>query len=225
MKIFNDLYFNSNSSSQSHFNFLIITIEEKEGGNMFLSKKGKYWYVIYTVESTGRRTSISTKSKLKSDAYKFLSEFKVKLKPKQRIISLLDLKSEVIKHISYHLRKSTILLYETAFRNMEKLWGNIWVKSITLNHIEKYKIYRLNNGVKKASVNKDLRTMHAIFNLAYQWGYIQSNPSNGVKKFKLDEKEKLAFSESEIEKISDQVNDTQLKNIIIFALNTGCRFR
>ena len=190
---------------------------------MFLSKKGKYWYVIYTVELTGRRTSISTKSKLKSDAYKFLSEFKDKLKPKQRLISLLDLKSEVLKHISYHLRKSTILLYETAFRNMEKLWGNILVKFITLNHIEKYKIYRLSNGVKKASVNKDLRTIHAIFNLAYQWGFVQINPCNGVKKFKLDEKEKLAFSESEIVKILDKVKDTQLKNIIIFALNTGCR--
>lgn len=190
---------------------------------MFLSKRGKYWYVIYLDELTGRRKVITTKAKLKSDAFKFLSEFTERLKPKPRVIALSDLRSEVLNHVRYHLRKTSILLYESTFRNMERQWGNILIKFIYPNQIEKYKINRLNNGVKKSTVNIELRTMHAMFNLSVQWGFIQSNPCKGVKKFQIDEKEKLAFSEIEVRRILDHAKDKKFKNILTFALNTGCR--
>ncbi len=54
-------------------------------------------------------------------------------------------------------------------------------------------------------------------------GFIQINPCKGVKKFKIDEREKFAFSEAELSMIIDHVKDIKMKNIIIFALHTGCR--
>ena len=190
---------------------------------MFLSKRGKYWYVFYLDELTGKRTMKSTKTKIKGEALKFVSELKEGLKPKPRVIAMSDLKTEVLNHIKYHLRKGSILLYESSFRRMNRQWGNILIKFITPDHIEKYKISRLNNDVTKSTVNIELRTMHAIFNLAVLWGFIQINPCKGVKKFQIDEREKLAFSDVEISMIIDHVKDIKLKNIIIFALNTGCR--
>ena len=190
---------------------------------MFLSKKGKIWYVYYTNQLTGKRNAKTTKSKHKSDALKFLTEFKEKIKPKPRQISLNDLRIEVLKHLRYHVRKSTIKMYESTFRYMEQLWGNILIKFITPELIEKFKFYRLEMEVTKASVNIDLRNIRAIFNLAVLWGFLEVNPFKGVKLYQLDEKERLAFTEEEIKLILDNIFDKNLKTIVLFALHTGCR--
>jgi len=190
---------------------------------MFLTKRGKYWYVIYIDELTGLRKMVSTKTKLKGEAFKFLCEIKERIIPKPKIVSLSDLRTAVIDHVNYHLRKSSVLLYESAFRNMDKLWGNILVKFISIDYIESYKKYRLNSGVRKATVNRELTTMHAIFNLAVQWRIINLNPCNGIKKFRIEEREKLAFSDEEIELIIKNTKDFNFKSIITFALFTGCR--
>ena len=49
---------------------------------MFLSKRNGIYYVFYN-NSRGKRTCISTKSKFKSDAIKFLVRFKDELKKRE----------------------------------------------------------------------------------------------------------------------------------------------
>lgn len=190
---------------------------------MFLAKRGKIWYVYFDNPLTGKRNCKSSKSCYKSDAFKFLSEFKERIKPKPRLIKLNDLKIEVLKHLRYHVRNSTVKMYESTFKCMEQLWGNILIKFITSEKIEKFKLYRLEMGVTKASVNKDLRNIRAILNLAVQWGFLEVNPFKGVKLYQLDEKERLAFTEDEIKIILDNLFDDKLKAVILFALHTGCR--
>lgn len=190
---------------------------------MFLSKKGKIWYVYYKNELSDKWKCKTTKARHKSDALIFLTEFKEKIKPKPRQITLSILKEEVLKHVSYHVRKGTVEKYAYAFKYMENLWGNILIKYITSDHIEKYKIHRLNSGLSKATVNLDYRSMRAIFNLAVLWGYIEKNPCKGVKQYHLDEKERLAFTEEEIKLILDTLDNKKIKNLTIIALNTGCR--
>jgi len=190
---------------------------------MFLIKKNKIWYVGYENPLTGKRKIKSTKSKLKKDALKFLTEFKEKIKPKPRQITLSILKEEVIKHVKFHVRKASVEKYALAFKHMEKLWGNILIKFITSDNIEKYKIYRLGMGLSKATVNIDYRSIRAIFNLAIQWGYIEKNPCKGVKQYHLDEKERLSFTEEEIKILLDAIDNKKIKHLTIIALNTGCR--
>jgi len=190
---------------------------------MFLSKKGKIWYVYYKNPLTGKWKCKTTKARHKSDALIFLTEFKERIKPKPRQITLSILKEEVLKHVSFHVRKSTVEKYALAFKHMEELWGNILIKFITSDHIEKYKVHRLNRGLSKATVNIDYRSMRAIFNLAVLWGYIEKNPCKGVKQYHLDEKERLAFTEEEIKLILDTLDNQKVKNLTVIALNTGCR--
>jgi integrase len=190
---------------------------------MFLSKKGKIWYVYYENPLTGKRNAKTTKTSHKSEAFKFLTEFKERIKPKPRKIALSDLKAELIKHLKYHVRNSTIKIYESTFIHMEQFWGNILIKFIAPEFIEKFKLYRLEMGVTKATVNKDIRNIRAAFNLAVLWGFIESNPCKGVKLFHLDEKERLAFTEEEIKVILNTIHNDSIKNIILMALNTGCR--
>jgi integrase len=190
---------------------------------MFLTKRGKIWYVHYIHPLTGKRNVKSTKAHHKSDALIFLTEFKEKIKPKPRQITLSVLKEEVIKHVKFHVRKATVEKYVLAFKHMEHLWGNMLIKFITSDHIEKYKIYRLGMGLSKATVNIDYRSIRAIFNLAIQWGYIEKNPCKGVKQYQLDEKERLAFTENEIKLILDTIDNVKIKHLTLIALFTGCR--
>lgn len=190
---------------------------------MFLTKRNKIWYVGYENPLTGKRKIKSTKSRYKKDALIFLSDFKEKIKPKPRQITLNVLKEEVIKHVKFHVRKSTVEKYALAFKYMGNLWGNILIKFVTSDHIEKYKIYRLGMGLSKATVNIDYRSIRAIFNLAIQWGYIEKNPCKGVKQYQLDEKERLAFTEEEIKLILDTIDNVKIKHLTLIALYTGCR--
>lgn len=190
---------------------------------MFLNKRTGIWYLHYINPLTGKKTTKSTKAKHKSDALKFLTEFKENMKPKTRQITLNDLKTEVIKHVSYHVRRSTVDFYESAFKHMERLWGNILIKFITPDHIEKFKIYRLGMGVAKATVNIDFGSIRAIFNLAVQWGFLEKSPCKGIKKYQLDEKKRLAFTEKEIKLLLDNISEIKFRNFVLVALNTDCR--
>jgi len=52
---------------------------------MFLSKhKNGYYYIYYSDPLTNTRKSISTNTKLKSEANRFLSGFEVELKERQK---------------------------------------------------------------------------------------------------------------------------------------------
>ena len=62
---------------------------------MFLSKKGKIWYVYYKNELSDKWKCKTTKARHKSDALIFLTEFKEKIKPKPRQITLNNLGIEV----------------------------------------------------------------------------------------------------------------------------------
>jgi len=67
-----------------------------------------------------------------------------------------------------------------------------------------------------------MRTLKAAFNIAIEWNYILSNPFVKVK-FKKGQKKKPAFiTRDDLEKILIQTENKKMKDIFIFAFNTGC---
>jgi len=68
-----------------------------------------------------------------------------------------------------------------------------------------------------------MRTLKAAFNIAIEWKYIISNPFVKVK-FKKGQKKKPVFiTRDDLGKILNQTESQQMKDIFIFAFNTGCR--
>ena len=67
---------------------------------MFLTKtkKSPYYWLIY--EAEGRRTSVSTKTKIKSEALKFLQTFVLDQRPKEKLtrISFAQFKQEYLTY-------------------------------------------------------------------------------------------------------------------------------
>lgn len=195
---------------------------------MFLSKRQNgFYYLFITDENTGKRKMISCKTKHKPEAIKFLSNFKTnsnKLhKQKSNVIYYIeDLKREVLKYTSDNLQKSTSQIYNRVLNDMIRIIKNKPVKLITNKEIENYKSVRITE-VKKTTVNIDLKTMKAIFNIALKWNWINDNPMRYVKQIITEQKEKLSFSDIELKVLLNNIKDTYLKNIVFTGLYTGCR--
>lgn len=195
---------------------------------MFVSKrKNGYYYLFILDEQTGKRKMITCKTKYKPEAMKFLSEYKNNskkhLKQKSNIVySIEDLRKEVLKYTSDNLQKSTSQIYRRVLNDMLRIIKNKPVKLITNRDIEYYKSVRLRE-VKKTTVNIDLKTMKAIFNIALRWDWTNENPMKYIKLIITEQKERLCFNEIEIKVLLNNFKDTSLKNIVLFGLYTGCR--
>ena len=194
---------------------------------MFLSKhKNGIYYVHYTDDITGKRNAITTKEKYKPEAIKFLSDIKNNLKNKNKeklkVHYLSELKTEVMNYVLNNMEYSTCKLYKAVFDNMIRIFNDKPIKLIKTGDIELYKTIRIDE-VTKATVNKDINTMKAIFNIAIRFDWLVINPVKNVKKLSIPEKEYLAFTDVEIKTILNKIENQSVKNFITFASLTGCR--
>lgn len=191
---------------------------------MFLSKGYKGIYYLYYTKN-GKTTKITTRTKVKSEANKFLKAFNpgnTALYTQKTVIYFEDLQAEILKYTSENFRNSTNSIYKNTFRKFISIIGNKPILSISNRDIEKFKSERVIQ-VNKVTCNIDLRTLKSIFNLAMKWKLIYENPCAGVKQYKITQKEILCFNATEINLILSNIHDDNLKQVIIFALNTGCR--
>jgi len=195
---------------------------------MFLSKRQNGFYYLFLLdENTGKRKMISCKTKYKPEAMKFLSNFKntskTLHKQKSNVVYYIeDLRKEVIKYTSDNLQKSTMQIYRRVLNDMLRIIKNKPVMLITNRDLENYKSVRLTE-VKKTTVNIDLKTLKAIFNIALRWNWINENPMKYVKQIITEQKERLSFNDFELKVLLNNIKDTNLKNIVLLGLYTGCR--
>ena len=191
---------------------------------MFLSKgfKGIY-YLFYQDQISGKRKKVSTRTRKKPEAYKFLNSFQRDLPPKSNpVISLEQLRDEVLKYTQTNLSVSTHKLYVSAFRNLIEFLGNKPIKLVTAKELDNYKNQR-SEKIEKATVNIELTCIKAIFNLALKWDFINFSPAKDVKKFRIEQREILSFSANELKLLLANIPEGNIKNIVLFDLNTGCR--
>ena len=192
---------------------------------MFLAKR-KGIYQIYYTGSNGKRTSVSTKTKYKSEALKFLSDFSKNLEEDKKrgftAITIKDFRFEYLKHSeSYHTWKTTINL-KTTFNSLLKYFGNIPLTDLTKIKIEEYIRYKLRT-VSIYCARKDLINIKASLNWGVQNNYLLENPSNDIKRIKAPERLPLFFSKSDFRKLLDVIDLQDIKDIVLFAVNTGLR--
>lgn len=190
---------------------------------MFLTKRKGIYYLYYEDLNTKKRKKVSTKTKLKSEAVKFLRNFKPETKVmKTEVIYLETLQFEVLKYTQSNLSPATHRLYITALKNLIDYLGNKPIKQITTKELDNYKNKRAEH-IRKATVNIELTCIKAIFNLAFKWDFININPANNVKKFKIEQKEILSFTDAELQTVFAIMPNGLIKNIVTVALSTGCR--
>lgn len=193
---------------------------------MYLSKRNNGFYYVYYYQPSGKRTCISTKTRLKVEAIKFLSNFKEEIEQK-RIEKLrpVSLKEYCNQFISYSKNIHTVKThkgYVNALKYLQTFFDNVSLKEVTHSKLSEYFDNRVNTSSIYQARN-DLICFNSLFNRAIAEDYLYFNPCNGIKRFKLPQKQPLFFSHIEFDILLNAIDDKDIKDLVQFAVNTGLR--
>ncbi|NNG27784.1 MAG: site-specific integrase [Ignavibacteriaceae bacterium] len=192
---------------------------------MFLSKRPNGYYYVFYETPSGKRNSVSTKSKNKRNALKFLSEFQKNLiVASENEVTIIDLKTfsfDYLKFSEKFHRPKTYYMLKIIFEQFKEHLGNPVLNEITTRDCEIF-IYK-KADVSQYTAQKYLAHLRAAFNKALTQGYIRENPLRKINNFKIPETLPKFFSEDEFQSLLKVVEDEDLKDLIIFAINTGLR--
>jgi integrase len=149
----------------------------------------------------------------------------VEKKKKQQLgngTNIYKFSQEYKKYIRITFSSKYLSSVNISFKHLIKyLEENKNLDEITVKDIEGFKYYIMDTAPKGFVVY--MRTLKAAFNIAIEWKYIHSNPFVKVK-FKKGQKKKPVFiTREELEKILTHTENEKMKDIFIFAFNTGCR--
>ena len=193
---------------------------------MILSKRSNGNYYIFYFQPNGKKTCISTKSKIKSEALKFLSKFEVELKDrlKNKTIPILlkDFAFAFLKHSESIHSENTTKVFKVTFNFLIEYFGNTLLTDITAQRLDGY----FQKRIKDSSIypaRKDLINISSAFTWAVKQKYLPENPCKGFKRFKIPEKQPLFFSEMDFEILLRIIDEPDIIDLVTFAINTGLR--
>lgn len=190
---------------------------------MFLSfdKSRNVWYFFYH-DSNGIRRKKSTLTSNKKMAIAFAKQFVPEEKPKESI-ALTKYQAQYLKE-HHRFKEKTIKGYMTTFKFFRNAIGGATpLNQITTKDIKLYLIERAtNHSIYQA--RRDRIHLHAFFGSAVP-EYLESNPVALIKarEYKLPEKIPTYFTEEEFEKLENAIEDKKLRDVVVFAVNTGMR--
>lgn len=121
--------------------------------------------------------------------------------------------------VSTNMRKS----YKASLNNLLCFFGGHKLLAITPKTISEYKSFRYSNGVKPATINRELAMLSKAFNLAIkEWEWVKENPVSKIPKERENNERDRWLTEDEEKRLLDY-SPSWLRDIIIFDLNTGLR--
>jgi integrase len=193
---------------------------------LFLSKRNNGIYYVYYKNNLGKRACISTKCNKKSEALKFLSDFKYQLTErklkKSNSITLDKCFFEFLKYSQTYHTKNTFNTYKYSFNVLLRHFGSIPLADLNQKTISEFIQDRIQN-VSSRNANKMYATLSAVFKWGISMGYMTDNPMTAVRRPKVPEKQPLFFTEIDFSIFLREVTNPDLKDLICFAVNTGLR--
>lgn len=189
----------------------------------------KKFYIYYNHQVSGKRTKLSTKTIVRSEAEIILRRFIMQNGfNSDSITSNVGMKiSELLERIlsANTKRKApkTLSIYKLAFDHFTNIIGNKPVSSITGFECEKYINGLINNERKFTTINIYFRTMRAAFNRAIFYGIITTNPFNHLRELEMPENTRPIILKQEQEILLKVIDDEVFIRLVIFAILTGMR--
>jgi len=192
---------------------------------MGIYKRGRVWWMGFTYQGRNyRRSTEVTDRKLAQRIYDKIKgdiaegKWFEKLPGEEK-----SFKEMMEKYLNEHVSKK---LSSKSFRSHSKTlvshFGEYTLKDITPRLISEYKVKRLNEESKPGTLNRELATMKKAFNLAIkEWEWIKENP---VARISLEQEDKRIrwLNDDEEKRLLEKCSEW-LKELVIFALNTGMR--
>jgi integrase len=193
---------------------------------MGLYKRGKVWWMSLNVHGKQiRRTTETSDRKLAEAIY---SKVHVRLiegkyfdqgeETERTFAELLDRYER--EHIP---KKASQRALKGYLKNLRPFFGKATLAEITPKVIVQYKAKRYQDGVKPATINRELALMKHAFNLAIkEWEWAKQNPVSRVSFEKEDNKRDRWLRQEEVGRLLSAC-PLWVQEIVITALHTGMR--
>jgi len=193
---------------------------------MFLFKHTNGNYYTAYILPNGKRKIKTTGTTIKTKAQKFLVELQKKIEAERlqvvKPITLNQFAFAYLRQREPYFTEKTIKVNKSTFKYLEKFFGNIQLSDIDKNGLEEYFHKRIKDG-SIFSARKDLINISASFNFAVSSGYLLTNPCKGIKRFRLPERQPIFYSKEDFKKLLDAIDNEDLKDLVLFGINTGLR--
>jgi site-specific recombinase XerD len=192
---------------------------------MFIFKRNGFYQIQFVDDETGKIRRVSTRSKIKSEALKFLSDFRKvqsSLESKTVIeIKLGQFEEEYIRFISLAKSNSYIKSVKLSFRMLMRFCGDIDLATIDNRVADQFVIEMF--ARRRFAAALYYRTLKAAFTKASEWNYLISNPFSKIKLPKIPKVIPAFLSMKEILLIIENTSKDSMKSIFLFAAHTGLR--
>jgi integrase len=185
--------------------------------------RGKVWYIDYYVNGRRIREHIGPNKKLAEDVLR---------KRKTEVVEgkYLDIrKNEKIKFEDFadeylRVHSASHKSYRGDFDNIKTLkryFCGRYLHEVTSLDVERFKAERAKE-VSHATINRALAVLKSMYNRAIDWQKISNNPVKSVKLFKENNHRLRYLEKEEIRRLLNNCSG-HTKDIVLFALFTGCR--
>ena len=193
---------------------------------MFLFKHQNGRYYVYYNLPNGKRKTKSTGEKTKREALGYLNKFREEIKNKalQKFtpITIKEFQFHYFRYIESLFTVKTCKSIKTTFNFLIRYFDNIQLSEITSQKLEDYFYSR----IKRTSIysaRSDYAYLSSAFNKAIRDGFLLVNPCRGIKRFRVPEKQPLFYSKEDLTKLLYCIDNEDIKELTIFAFNTGLR--
>jgi integrase len=192
---------------------------------MTLSKRSNGLYYVWYIDRDGKRKKISTGTKLKQEATRFLVDFAHKQKAQEAQpapLTLSQFTQEFLAHSACVHAPKTSQVYATALQEFRLIVGDLLLSEVTPRTIEEF-IRAKHRSVTDATVRTYFTHLSAAFETGRQWHHIATNPFKEAKKPGVAEAVPVFLTEEEFNRLLANVVDGQLRDVFIAAALTGLR--
>ena len=194
--------------------------------------KGKRIFILDYVDSEGKRKreSLGHSDKRKAERQRVEKELNLQrgiIDPQK--IRLTAFLKDSLERTTGQVKNSTLTQHDIAMRHFIDIVGNINLADVRYKHGEQFIQHRLDEVPSPATVNKEIRSIKRLFNLAVKRGQIEMNPFQHLAKPKCPRQKINVYTPSQCQQIIKAAGHlgAQLKidwqNLITVALCTGMR--
>jgi integrase len=193
---------------------------------MGLYKRNQVWWMSFTYQRQQVRKSTETSDRRLAQA--ILGKVKAKIIEGHYFDTLEENDRTVAEMMERYqqehvARKASQRAYHGGIKNLVQVFGPLTLAEVTPNRIVQYKAKRYAEGVKPATINRELAIMKNAFNIAMrEWEWCRDNPVRRVSMEQEHNKRDRWLTDQEESQLLEAC-PLWLREIVTFALHTGMR--
>ncbi len=172
-----------------------------------------------SLETSDRKLAKSIEAKIRTE----IVEGKYLEKPIGKDKTFKDMMEKFMREHAPKVSISMQRSYSSSLKHLIPSFGESVLLSISRKKISSYKVLRKEEGAKPATINRELAMFSKAFNLAVdEWEWLKENPVSKVPKEKEDNKRDRWLTQDDESRVVKYC-PKWLRDIVVFALNTGLR--